>query len=72
MGCAASKKAVEPGGVWPQEPKSPAIKSASAGYASPKTAEGDEPLPERPRAAIRRCDSACGGWASTRSRSIRS
>ena len=50
MGCAASKKAVEPGGVWPQEPKSPAIKSPSAGgdYASPKTVEGDEPLPERP------------------------
>ena len=47
MGCAASKKAVEPGGVWPQEPKSPAIKSPSAGYASPKT-EGDEPMPERP------------------------
>ena len=48
MGCAASKKAVEPGGVWPQEPKSPAIKSPSAGYTSPKTAEGDEPMPERP------------------------
>ena len=48
MGCAASKKAVEPGGVWPQEPKSPAIKSPSAGYTSPKTAEGDEPRPERP------------------------
>ena len=50
MGCSPSKKAVEPGGVWPQEPKSPAIKSPSAGgdYASPKTAEGDEPMPERP------------------------
>ena len=50
MGCSPSKKAVEPGGVWPQEPKSPAIKSTSAGgdYASPKTSEGDEPLPERP------------------------
>ena len=36
--------------MWPQEPKSPAIKSPSAGgdYASPKTAEGDEPMPERP------------------------
>ena len=50
MGCSPSKKAVEPGGVWPQEPKSPAMKSAGAGgdYASPKTVEGDEPLPERP------------------------
>ena len=48
MGCSPSKKAVEPGGVWPQEPKSPAIKSPSAGYTSPKTAEGDEPMPERP------------------------
>ena len=48
MGCSPSKKAVEPGGVWPQEPKSPAIKSPSAGYASPKTSEGDEPMPERP------------------------
>ena len=48
MGCAASKKAVEPGGVWPQEPKSPAVKSAGGDYASPKTAEGDEPMPERP------------------------
>ena len=50
MGCTPSKKAVEPGGVWPQEPKSPAIKSPGAGgdYASPKTVEGDEPLPERP------------------------
>ena len=48
MGCAASKKAVEPGGVWPQEPKSPAVKSAGGDYASPKTSEGDEPMPERP------------------------
>ena len=48
MGCSPSKKAVEPGGVWPQEPKSPAIKSPSAGYASPKTSERDEPMPERP------------------------
>ena len=48
MGCAPSKKAVEPGGVWPQEPKSPAVKSAGGDYASPKTAEGDEPMPERP------------------------
>ena len=48
MGCSPSKKAVEPGGVWPQEPKSPAIKSPSAGYTSPKTSEADEPMPERP------------------------
>ena len=48
MGCSPSKKAVEPGGVWPQEPKSPAVKSAGGDYASPKTAEGDEPMPERP------------------------
>lgn len=48
MGCSPSKKAVEPGGVWPQEPKSPAVKSAGGDYASPKTSEGDEPMPERP------------------------
>ena len=48
MGCSPSKKAVEPGGVWPQEPKSPAVKGAEGDYASPKTSEGDEPKPERP------------------------
>ena len=48
MGCSPSTKAVEPGGVWPQEPKSPAVKGAGGDYASPKTSEGDEPKPERP------------------------
>ena len=48
MGCSPSKKAVEPGGVWPQEPKSPAVKGAGGDYASPKTSEADEPMPERP------------------------